>query len=316
MKAAGQDMLLVAQPENIAWLLNIRGADVPHTPFALSFGLLNKNGSFDWFIRKSRVDATVRAHIGSGLRLHRQGDMLAKLKALKGKTVAFDPSNTPAWFAEQMLDANLVRVTDLCALPKAAKHKAEIKASIAAHEMDGAALCNFLAWLDKNAGKGELTEICAAKQAEACRAASGKLLDLSFDTISGTGPNGAIVHYRVTEKTNRPIKPGDLYLIDSGGQYQQGTTDVTRTFWSRAAKPPAVLSMPLPAFCAAISRSPWLIFRPAQTVCNWIRWRARRFGKSGSISTMARAMASAAIFPCMKGRSAFQKVAQWRCKKA
>ncbi len=165
--------------------------------------------------------------------------MLAKLKALKGKTVAFDPSNTPAWFAEQMLDANLVRVTDPCALPKAAKHKAEIKASIAAHEMDGAALCNFLAWFDKNAGKGELTEICAAKQAEACRAASGKLLDLSFDTISGTGPNGAIVHYRVTEKTNRPIKPGDLYLIDSGGQYQQGTTDVTRTVLVEGSKAPA-----------------------------------------------------------------------------
>ena len=139
MKQAGHDFLLIAQPENIAWLLNIRAADVPHTPFALSFGLLNKNGSFDWFIRKSRVDATVRAHIGSGLRLHRQVDMLAKLKALKGKTVAFDPSNTPAWFAEQMSNTNLVRVTDPCALPKAAKHKAEIKASIAAHEMDGAA---------------------------------------------------------------------------------------------------------------------------------------------------------------------------------
>ncbi|CAI8175148.1 MAG: Aminopeptidase YpdF [Alphaproteobacteria bacterium] len=239
MKTAGHDMLLVAQPENIAWLLNIRATDVPHTPFALSFGLLNKNGSFDWFIRQSRVDATVRAHIGRGLRLHRQGDMLAKLKALKGKTVAFDPSNTPAWFAEQMQDVNLVRITDPCALPKAAKHKAEIKASITAHEMDGAALCNFLAWFDKNAGKGELTEICAAKQAEACRAASGKLLDLSFDTISGTGPNGAIVHYRVTEKTNRAIKPGDLYLIDSGGQYQQGTTDVTRTVLVEGGKAPA-----------------------------------------------------------------------------
>ena len=239
MKKAGHDMVLVAQPENIAWLLNIRAQDVPHTPFALSFGLLHKNGSFDWFIRKSRVDAAARAHIGSGLRLQRQGDMLAKLKALKGKTVAYDPTNTPAWFGEQMVDANLVRITDPCALPKAAKHKAEIKASIAAHKMDGAALCNFLAWFDKHAAKGSLTEICAAKQAEACRAASGKLLDLSFDTISGTGPNGAIVHYRVTEKTNRRIKAGDLYLIDSGGQYQQGTTDVTRTVLVEGGKPPA-----------------------------------------------------------------------------
>ena len=239
MKKAGHDMLLIAQPENIAWLLNIRAADVPHTPFALSFCLLHKNGSFDWFIRKSRVDATVRAHIGGGLRLQRQGDMVNKLRSLKGKTIAFDPTNTPAWFAEQMIDANLVRITDPCALPKAAKHKAEIKASIAAHEMDGAALCNFLAWFDKHAAKGALSEICAAKQAEACRAASGKLLDLSFDTISGTGPNGAIVHYRVTEKTNRRIKPGDLYLIDSGGQYQQGTTDVTRTVLVDGGKAPS-----------------------------------------------------------------------------
>lgn len=238
MKKAGHDILLVAQPENIAWLLNIRAQDVPHTPFALSFGLLHKNGNFDWFIRHSRVSATVRAHIGSGLKLHRQGDMLAKLKSLTGKTVAFDPTNTPAWFAEQMVNANLVRVTDPCALPKAAKHKAEIKASIAAHETDGAALCDFLAWFDKHAGKGEMTEICAAKQAEACRAAAGNLLDLSFDTISGTGPNGAIVHYRVTERTNRRIKPGDLYLIDSGGQYREGTTDVTRTVLVEGAQPP------------------------------------------------------------------------------
>ena len=238
MKRAGHDALLIAQPENIAWLLNIRAQDVPHTPFALSFGLLNKNGSFDWFIRRSRVDATARAHIGSGLRVHHQGEMNEWLAKLKGKTVAFDPTNTPAWFAHHLENANIVHVTDPCALPKAAKQKAEIKASIAAHEMDGAALCNFLAWFDKQSRSGKLTEICAAKQAEAYRSATGKLLDLSFDTISGTGPNGAIVHYRVTEKTNRRIKPGDLYLIDSGGQYQQGTTDVTRTVLVDGQKPP------------------------------------------------------------------------------
>ncbi len=238
MKKAGHDALLVAQPENIAWLLNIRAQDVPHTPFALSFGVLNKNASFDWFIRRSRVDATVRAHIGSGLRLHPQGEMEEWLVNLKDKTIALDPAHTPAWFISRLKDTTVKNVTDPCALPKAAKEKAEIKASITAHEMDGAALCNFLSWFDKEAGSGKLTEICAAKQAEAYRAATGKLLDLSFDTISGTGPNGAIVHYRVTEKTNRRIKPGDLYLIDSGGQYQQGTTDVTRTVLVEGRTPP------------------------------------------------------------------------------
>ena len=151
------------------------------------------------------------------------------MKDIKGRTVAFDPAHTPAWFAAQLVNANIARIADPCALPKANKTKAEIKASLLAHQMDGAALCNFLAWFDKTAPKGKLTEICAAKQAEATRTATGKLRDLSFDTISGAGPNGAIVHYRVTEKTNRLIKPGDLYLIDSGGQYSQGTTDVTRT---------------------------------------------------------------------------------------
>lgn len=229
MKAAGHDMLLIAQPENIAWLLNIRAADVPHTPFALSFGILQKNAGFDWFITRTRVDAKTRSHIGRGLRLHPPGALPAFLKNIKSKTIAFDPNNTPSWFAGQLVNAHIARMTDPCALPKANKTSAEIKASVQAHQMDGAALCTFLAWFDKHAPKGKLTEICAAKQAEACRAANGKLLDLSFDTISGTGPNGAIVHYRVTEKTNRRIKPGDLYLIDSGGQYRQGTTDVTRT---------------------------------------------------------------------------------------
>ena len=238
MKADGQDMLLIAQPENIAWLLNIRAEDVPHTPFALSFGMLHKNASFDWFITRTRVDAKVREHIGKGLRLHPPAELLGFLNAIKGKTVAFDPAHTPAWFAGQLVNANNARITDPCALPKANKTKAEIKASVLAHQMDGAALCNFLSWFDKTAPKGKLTEICAAKQAEAARAASGKLNDLSFDTISGTGPNGAIVHYRVTEKTNRPIKPGDLYLIDSGGQYRQGTTDVTRTILVNGKKPP------------------------------------------------------------------------------
>lgn len=238
MKAAGHDLLLLAQPENIAWLLNIRADDVPHTPFALSFGLLHKNGNFDWYIDKARVSAEVAAHVGTGLKLHAPDKLAGHLRGLKAKTLAYDPSTTPAWFAAQPVDANLVRIADPCALPKAKKTKAEIRASAAAHVTDGAALCDFLAWFDKTAPHGGVTEITAAQNAEACRAASGRLLDLSFDTISGSGPNGAIVHYRVTRKTDRKIRPGDLYLIDSGGQYRQGTTDVTRTVLVDGKTPP------------------------------------------------------------------------------
>ncbi len=229
MKAAGQDRLLIAQPENLAWLLNCRATDVPHTPFALSFGILNKNASFDWFIDRARVSQSVRLHIGKGLRLAAPDSLAKTLQAIKTETIAYDPNSTSAWFGAQLVDANIQRIADPCALPKANKTKAEIKATTQAHVTDGVALCNFLAWLDKNSRSGKLSEIDAAKHAEACRAATGKLLDLSFDTIAGAGPHGAIVHYRVTEKTNRILKPGDLFLIDSGGQYQKGTTDVTRT---------------------------------------------------------------------------------------
>ena len=236
MKAAGLDRLLIAQPENIAWLLNCRASDVPHTPFALSFGILNKNASFDWFIDSARVSQAVRQHIGRGLRLLAPEKLAKTLNAIKAESLAYDPSHTPAWFGAQLVHANIHRQPDPCALPKANKTKAEIKASTEAHIMDGTALCNFLAWLDKNSRAGKLSEIDAAKKAEAYRAATGKLLDLSFDTIAGAGPHGAIVHYRVTEKTNRLLKSGDLFLIDSGGQYQKGTTDVTRTVFIDAPK--------------------------------------------------------------------------------
>lgn len=236
MKAASQDKLLIAQPENLAWLLNCRATDVPHTPFALSFGILNQNASFDWFIDSARVSQSVRRHIGKGLRLAAPDSLAKSLRAIQAETLAYDPSSTPAWFGAQLLNANIQRIPDPCALPKANKTKAEIKATTQAHVIDGTALCNFLAWLDKNSRSGKLSEIDAAKHAEACRAATGKLLDLSFDTIAGAGPHGAIVHYRVTQKTNRLLKPGDLFLIDSGGQYQKGTTDVTRTVLIEAAK--------------------------------------------------------------------------------
>lgn len=221
------DAALISQPENIAWLLNIRATDVPHTPFALSFGLLHKSGKFDWYIEPARVSAKVRQHIGAGVKLVKPAAMMADLRKRKTARIGFDPASTPAVFTAAL--ANGVAMDDPCALPKACKTKAEITGTVNAHIRDGAALSRFLCWLETAAASGKVSEIDAAMKAEALRAETGQLRDLSFDTISGTGPNGAIVHYRVTEATNRMLKPGDLYLIDSGGQYQDGTTDVTRT---------------------------------------------------------------------------------------
>lgn len=234
---ANQAAMLVTQPENIAWLLNIRADDVPHTPFALSFGILKASGRFDWFIDPRRVDAETRQHVGDKLHIHASDKLTASLGKLKIK-IRLDPSTTPIWFAAQLGGAEIVHGEDLCTLAKACKTKAEIKGTKAAHLRDGAALCRFLCWLDARGRSGKISEIDAARQAEAFRAETGKLRDLSFDTISGSGPNGAIVHYRVTHATNRHLRPGDIYLIDSGGQYADGTTDVTRTVLIEGRPPP------------------------------------------------------------------------------
>ena len=206
-----------------------------------------------------------------------------------------------------MKSTEIVHGEDLCTAAKACKTKAEIKGAKAAHLRDGAALCRFLCWLDAYGRTGKISEIDAARKAEAFRAETGKLRDLSFDTISGSGPNGAIVHYRVTHATNRRLRPGDLYLIDSGGQYADGTTDVTRTVLIEGRPPPEVQLMHLRAFYAATLRWPPRVFRPVQTACNWTRLPARHYGRRGRLSTMAPAMVSAVIFPCMKVHNAFQR---------
>ena len=224
----GQSAMLVTQPENIAWLLNIRGDDVPHTPFALSFGILAQSGRFDWFIAPQRVDKNTREHIGDKVMLHAPDKLATALTKLKG-CVRLDPNTTPIWFTAHLTQAEISHGEDLCTHAKARKTPAEIRGAKAAHLRDATALCRFLCWLDNHAGRGKLTEIDAARKVEALRIETGKLRDLSFDTISGSGPNGAIVHYRVTHATNRELRNGDLYLVDSGGQYIDGTTDVTRT---------------------------------------------------------------------------------------
>ncbi|ABS64043.1 peptidase M24 [Parvibaculum lavamentivorans DS-1] len=227
------DAVVLTMPDSIAWLFNIRGADVPHTPLPLSFALLHEDGHADLFIDERKLDGEARAHLSGIATLYGRDDLGAALDALgrAKKTVLVDPATCAAWIDARLkaAGAEVKRGNDPCELPKACKNEAEVNGTRAAHLRDGRALTKFLAWLGREAPKGGVDEIAAAKKLEAFRAETNELRDLSFDTISGAGANGAIVHYRVTEATNRPLKPGELFLVDSGAQYRDGTTDVTRT---------------------------------------------------------------------------------------
>jgi Xaa-Pro aminopeptidase len=225
------DAAVLTMPDSICWLLNIRGTDVPHTPFVLAFAILNADATVDLFVDANKITPAVVAHLGPEVRIARPEAFAAGLDALKGKRVLADPMWGSA-FIFQQLDkacAIVVRGPDPCQLPKACKNAVELEGARAAHIRDGQALSRFLAWFAREAPKGGLTEIDAVEKLEAFRASTGALKDVSFDSISGAGPHGAIVHYRVTRKTNRKIENGQLFLIDSGAQYEDGTTDVTRT---------------------------------------------------------------------------------------
>jgi Xaa-Pro aminopeptidase len=224
LRQAKQDAVLLTQPESIAWAFNIRGSDVPHTPLALSFAILHA---------KKKLSDNVRGVLAEYLNIRQPDQLGSALKALgKAKAkVRLDSRSAPCWFGDQLAKAGakIVEGADPCLLPKAIKNSAEIDGARAAHIRDGAALCRFFAWLDREAPSGKVDEIRAAERLEAFRAETGRLKDLSFDTISGAGPNGAIVHYRVSRASSRGLEPGSLYLVDSGAQYVDGTTDVTRT---------------------------------------------------------------------------------------
>ncbi|SOH94099.1 Xaa-Pro aminopeptidase [Monaibacterium marinum] len=216
---------VLSLPDSIAWLLNIRGSDIARTPVALLFAVLHVDGTVDLFGAKSRTDDTLRDHLGPDVRLHDMDVFADHLRALQG-TVALDHSSAPVWIADRLnetVDFEPVR------LPKARKNAAEIEGSRAAHRRDAVAMVEFLRWLDENGPSGTLTEIAIAQQLESYRRATNQLRDISFETISGSGPNGAIVHYRVNEASDRTLSPGELMLVDSGGQYADGTTDITRT---------------------------------------------------------------------------------------
>jgi Xaa-Pro aminopeptidase len=232
LKKDGQDAAVLTYPPSICWLLNIRGSDVAHNPLTLAFAIVPASGKAALFIDTAKIDRETKAHLTPVARLHVPAALGERLTALKkaGKTIRLSPT-APVWFHRTLKGgkARVVLAPDPCVLPQARKNATEIKGARSAHKRDGAAMARFLAWLDREAPTGRIDEIAASKRLEEMRAETQALKEISFDTISGAGPNGAIVHYRVNTTTNRALKPGELYLVDSGAQYLDGTTDVTRT---------------------------------------------------------------------------------------
>ncbi|PTQ71384.1 aminopeptidase P family protein [Celeribacter persicus] len=222
--AQGAEAVVLTLPDSISWLLNIRGSDIAHNPVVQAFAILTTTGRLQLFDSASKYD-----HLGPDPRisLRPRSEFSDALGELTGK-VLVDPGSAPQAVKTLMKQAEIVTGDDPCILPKACKTPEEIAGTREAHLRDGAAMVEFLAWLSEQTPE-DLTEIEVVKQLEACRAATNQLKEISFDTICGSGPNGAIVHYRVTEDTNRALKEGEILLIDSGAQYQDGTTDITRT---------------------------------------------------------------------------------------
>jgi Xaa-Pro aminopeptidase len=225
------DAAVLSALDSIAWAFNIRGADVTHTPVALAYALVRADGTADLFVAGEKIAPEVRQHLGNGVRLHERSEFESALAELQGKTVVVDPERAVAAIFEALdkAGAKILPLRDPTILPKALKNPAEIAGQKAAQTRDGAAIVRFLHWIDVEAPKGEVDELKASDHLESLRRENPELRDLSFDSISGAGPNGAIVHYRSSEKTNRKLDKGTLYLIDSGGQYVDGTTDITRT---------------------------------------------------------------------------------------
>jgi len=233
LKRAKTDAGLLSMLDSIAWLFNIRGADISHSPLALAFAIVPARGKPQLFIDPAKLGGNVRGHLKAAAEILPPDALEARLKALgeKSARVRLDPETTPVRFAQALeaAGAKIIKGDDPCILPKAIKTKAEIEGARAAHVRDGAAMVRFLAWLDATAPSGRVDEVGAAIKLEEFRRDTGELKDISFDSISAAGPHGAVVHYRPTRAASLKLRPRSLYLIDSGGQYPDGTTDITRT---------------------------------------------------------------------------------------
>ncbi|PNP97139.1 aminopeptidase P family protein [Sphingobium sp. SA916] len=225
------DAAVLSALDSLAWTFNIRGKDVERTPVALAYAIVHADATADLYVAPEKIDEAVVKHLGNAVRVHDRAAFADALAGFAGKTVAADPERAVAaiFTGLEAGGAHVLALRDPAVLPKAVKNPVEIAGHKAAQARDGAALSRFLHWIATEAPKGCVDELGAAAKLETFRKETGLLEDLSFDTISGAGPNGAVVHYRVEEKTNRPIETGSFYLVDSGGQYRDGTTDVTRT---------------------------------------------------------------------------------------
>jgi Xaa-Pro aminopeptidase len=230
LRKAGQKAVVLTLPDSISWLFNIRGSDVARNPVVQALAILHADGKAELFIDPAKITDPLVSHLGSWVQLQHTDSFEPALLALQGP-VRVDRGTAPFKVSRILKSANIEVVwgTDPCLLPKACKNATEIAGMTEAHLRDGAAMVEFLCWLDHEAPKGTLTEIDVVRALEGFRRATNVLKEISFETICGTGPNGAIMHYRVSEVTNQPLREGEIVVVDSGGQYIDGTTDITRT---------------------------------------------------------------------------------------
>ena len=230
--ASGADAVVLTLTDSICWLFNIRGSDVEFTPVSLAFAILHSDSSAELFIDTRKLTSRALRHLGNSVAVHEPKNFLPALTelGLSGKKVQIDPLSASEWIFQSLGNENcIIENSDPCVLGKAVKNSVELDGARKAHLRDGVAVTRFLYWLSQNAEMGKISEIGAADKLEQLRSMGEHFRGLSFPTISGTGPNGAIVHYRVDAHSDRTLNTGDLYLVDSGAQYLDGTTDVTRT---------------------------------------------------------------------------------------
>jgi Xaa-Pro aminopeptidase len=243
LREARLDAAVVSDPASIAWLLNIRGNDVPFTPFALGFALVHADGGIELFMDSAKLTEASRAWLGNTVSVAGREALAPALERLAAKRVRVDFAGTPVWFAQTLRKSGAVVVVgpDPCLLPKACKNETEQQGAREAHRRDAVAICRFLHFLAETGPQGTETEMSAAATLLAFREQLAGFRGESFPAISGAGEHGAIIHYRVTESSNRPLRPNEVYLIDSGAQYLSGTTDITRTVWTGPCNPPQCL---------------------------------------------------------------------------
>ena len=241
LRGAGVDAAVITDPASLCWLLNLRGGDVAYTPFALGFVLVRADGTASLFMDPAKLDAAARDWLGRDVAPQPRDALPGALAALSGQRVRVDATGSAAWFGQTLraAGATVVDGPDPCALPKSCKNPVEQAGARAAHVRDAVALCRFLHWLD-SAVPGT-TEIAAAERLVRFRQDVPDFRGESFPAISGAGEDGAIIHYRATPDTDRPLRADEAYLTDSGAQYPDGTTDVTRTVWTGPGTPPAEL---------------------------------------------------------------------------